>query len=230
MKSAKFDWVKVASEAVLIIASVFVAISLESMWKEHSDAAEARSALTQLLRELQVDKAFLQEVLAEQEMTGDIHSDLLNWFADPGSIPETSVHEAFETLTNTGLTMWARQAAWTTMVEAGQLSLLDDNELVAHLGDHFEHLQRRLKYIEEAYDVEKFYVEGRVLPNIWDRDRRRLLTEDPMQIDVFRNHIFNLTDWNRWYLNYLVDVYGKDLSALIYEIEQYLLAHGNSIE
>ena len=230
MKSTRFNWVKITSEAVLIIVSVFVAISLESMWKEHSDAAEARSALTLLLRELQADNEFLQEVLAEQEMTGEIHSDLLYWFADPGSLPVVSVHEAFETLADTGLTMWARQAAWRTMVESGQLTLLDDSELVAHLGDHFEHLQRRLKYIEERYDVEKFYVENRVLPKIWDRDRRQLLTEDPTQIDVFRNHIYTLADWNRWYLEYLVNVYGKDLSALINEVEQYLFKHGNSIE
>ena len=230
MKSGRFDWIKISSEAVLIVASVFVAISLESMWAERSDAIDARSTLTQLLRELRADRSFLQEVLAEQELTGEIHSNLLVWFAEPGTMPQDSVREAFQTLADSGLTMWARRAAWTTMIESDQLKLLKDDELIAHLGDHFEHLQRRLKYSEERYDMEKFYVEYQILPNYWDRDRGRLVTNNPVEIGIFRNHIFTLANWNRWYVNYVANVYGKDLSALILEVEQYLSAHDLSIE
>jgi hypothetical protein len=85
VKSTKFDLVRVAGDVALIMISVFVAISLESMWQEHSDAVDARATLAQLLQELRADNAYLQTVLAEQEMTGGLHSDLLNWFADPES-------------------------------------------------------------------------------------------------------------------------------------------------
>ncbi len=230
MKSAKFNLVKVAGEVALIVIAVFVAVSLESMWQEHSDAADARATLAQLLQELRADNAFMQTVLAEQEMTGGLHSDLLNWFAHPESLPSDSVHETLKILVDTGLTMWPRRAAWTAMIETGQLSLLNDGELVAHLGDHFEHKQQRLKYIGEAYDAEKFYFEGRLLPNIWDWQRKRLLTKDSARIAEFHNYIYNLSIWNRWYLDYLVNVYEKDLSALTYEVDQYLSAHGDSVE
>ncbi len=146
MKPAKYPWRKYAGEGMLIVASVFLAILLESTWQDHSDAAEARVALAQILQDLRADQVVMTAVLAEQEIIGGVHSDLLNWFENPGSLPSDSVHQAFRKLKDTGLTMWPRRAAWNTMVAAGQLRLLGDSKLVTHLGDHYEYKQQRLTY------------------------------------------------------------------------------------
>ena len=230
MKPTYFAWRKIAGEAMLIISSVFVAILLEGMWQAHSDAAEARIALTQLLRELRADREFIGLVSEEQEIVSELHSDLLNWFADPGSLPADSVHQAFRKLANTGLTMWPRRAAWTTMVAAGQLSLLDDSELVALLGDYYEHKMQRLGYNGQAYDADKYSFDYHSVPEVWDSQRKRLMTEDSVRLAEFRNRILHLQVWNQWYLAYIAGDYGKNLNALIYEVEQYLSAHGNTIE
>ncbi len=230
MKPTRFHWKRVVGEATLIVATVFLAISLESIWQERSDVAEARVALAQILRELRADREFSELVLAEQEMVGDLHSDLLNWFADPESLPADLVHEALRKLNNHGLTMWPRRAAWTTMVAAGQLRLLGDSELVARLGDYYEHRQQRLSHNGQAYDAAKWSFDSHLVPELWDSQRRKLLTDDPVHIVQFRNQIVHLKIWNQWYLTYMADDYRKDLSALIYEVEEYLLAHGNAIE
>ena len=116
------------------------------------------------------------------------------------------------------------------MVAAGQVSLLDDPELIAHLGDHYEYRQQRLTYNEQYYDAHKYSFEFDSLPKIWDFQRRRLLTEDSVRISEFRNQILKLNRWSQWYLGYLADDYGRDLNSLISEVEQYLMAHGDAIE
>ena len=230
VKPVKSKWEKVVGEAALIVASVFVAISLEGVWQEYSDAAEARVALVGLLQELRADHAFVAVVTAEQEVLAGAISDLLDWFADAESLPTKAVHEAFLTMQDTGLTTWPRRAAWTTMVAAGHLSLLDDNELVARLGNHYEYTQRRLTNYERTYDEFKYFFENESLTKIWDFQRKRLLTEDSVRIAEFRNQILKLNRWNQWYLGQLMGDYGADLNSLIFEVEKYLIAHDDAFE
>ena len=230
MTPAKYPWKKSAIEGMLIVASVFLAISLESTWQERSDIAEARVALVRLLDELRADREFITLVVEEQELVGRLHTSLLNWFESPESLPTELVHQALRDLDMAGLTMWPRRAAWTTMVAAGQLKLLDDPNLVAHLGAHYEPRQQRLMYNAELYDKNKEYLDFQAATEIWDWQRKQLLTNDPALLAKFRNQILNLNSMNKWYLDFIGNYYGNDLNSLISEVEHYLSAHGNAIE
>lgn len=62
---------RLGGEAVLIVASVFVAILLESMWQDHSEAQDARNSLAQVQRSLVEDRAFFDKVELEQRSAAD---------------------------------------------------------------------------------------------------------------------------------------------------------------
>ena len=95
------SWRRLLSEAVVIVASVYLAIVLEGM----------------------------SEVLVEQENLSRQYVNLLRWFGDPSSMPVDSVHESLDVVAWSNRTMFPRGAAWTTRVAAGQLRYLDDAPL-----------------------------------------------------------------------------------------------------
>jgi hypothetical protein len=227
MKAAKIQFRRVVGEALLIFASVFIAIWLESAWQDHSDITEARVALGQLLGELRADQAFQERVKESQMAFRERNEIILSWLADPESPPSDSVQDAFENYSH-GITIWPRRATWTTMVAAGQLGLINDKSLVASLGDFYEHKQRRLEYNQRLYDESVELLTRGSIPGIWDFRRRRLMTSDYERIEVFHGKIRNINDWNRWYLSYIAE-YATDLSDLIHDVAQYLQAYGYAV-
>jgi hypothetical protein len=158
--------------------------------------------------------------LAFAEVSGKIMMLLQN----PESLSAESYQDDFEEYF-TPTTVWPRRAAWTTMVSAGQLALIEDKSLVARLGDFYEHRQRRLLYNGEGYDltVEKIGVE--YIPQIWDFQRREFLTSDYEKFAALNGRIRWAKDWARWYLESLVG-YHEALSKLIVDVEKYLQDHG----
>ena len=61
------SWRRLLSEAVVIVASVYLAIVLEGMSDDRDRATEAVDALVQLVEELRKDRSDVAEVIAEQE-------------------------------------------------------------------------------------------------------------------------------------------------------------------
>ena len=226
MKPSRITLTRFSGEAVLIVASVFIAISLESMWQDRSDAEDANIALTQLLRELRADQAFLDQVEVEQKRIGKMNADLLTWFADPESVPVDSVHSTLEEY-SMGITMWPRRAAWTTMVAAGQLNLLGDRSLAISLGNYYEHTLRRLEYNGEQYDADFGALIFGSIPRIWDFQHGGLLTSDSERIAEFRNQVRRIDVWTQWYLS-SIEINRIVLSALIQEVELYLQSQGHA--
>lgn len=224
MKPTKISFSRVLGEAALIFASVFIAIWLESVWQNHGNVRDARVALGQLLSELKADRAFLEEVEKDQKEFLQMSENLLSWFANPESLPNDQVHETLENY-DTGLTIWPRRAAWTTMVASGQLSLLDDSDLVQSLGNYYEYRVSRLVYNGEDYDQAVYDLEREVIPRIWDFQNKKLLTTDPERIAIFRGQIRNVSGWASWYLSYIKE-YETELDALIKDVEQYLKTNG----
>jgi hypothetical protein len=221
-------WMRITGEALLIVASVFVAITLESMFQNNTATADAHAALAQMLQELKQDQADLEEVLEEQEDLDEIYRNLLNWFASPTSLPNESVHKALRKVSYSNRTMYARRSAWTTMVAGGQLALLGNSELVIRLGKLYETVNERVKSNNDGYDHHVFTFARESIPRVWDLQNKKLLTDDPAAIAVFRGQLFFLhNSWNRWYLEFLAE-YQILLVELIAEIESHLESQGYS--
>jgi len=183
--------------------------------------------LSQLRDELQEDQVDLQRVMAEQRDLHGRYLDLLRWFEDAGTLPADSVHETLDIVAYSNSTMFPRSSAWTTMVAAGQLTLIDDPALVTRLGNLYENVNSRLEYNGADYDEALNDVMRNATPDVWDSLNRRLLTSDPRVVAGFRGRIrYVHFVWNTWYLEYLEE-YQARLDDLIRELNGYLNATGH---
>lgn len=216
------SWRRLLSEAVVIVASVYLAIVLEGMSEDRDRASEAVDALVQLVEELKKDRADVAEVIAEQESLSRQYVNLRRWFKAPSSMPADSVQQTLDTVAWSNRTMFPRGAAWTTMVAAGQLRYLDDVALVKRLGDLYENVNPRLEYNGAAYDENLNATMRESVPTVWDFEGRRLLTGDPDAVARVQGQLRYLhVTFNGWYLWYLAQ-YAEQLDGLISEVEAYL--------
>lgn len=210
---------RIGSEAVLIIASVFVAILLESMWQDRAERQDAREALAQVRTSLAEDRAFFDRVEAEQRAAAEGIELLIQWFSNPGSSPGKEVLEALDY--SMPISIWPRRAAWNTMVSAGQLQLLDAPNLTTRIGDYYEHHLQRIEYNGRQYDDVFVDVFEDDLPKIWNFEQQELLTADPARLVEFRNRLVQLYKWIEYYLA-SVETNRRLLEALIEDIDRYL--------
>jgi len=207
---------RIAIETAIIIASVFVAVTLESEWQERQRQADARAALGQLLAELRQDRAELEGVLAEQNDLDAVYRRTIAWLGEPEILPVGDFGKAIETLAYSNRTMFPRRAAWTTMVASGELTLLENPDLVTRLGNLYENLNARLLANGLAYDDQLFTEMRERVPAIWDINERRLLTGDNREIAEFRGRLRILHHtWNQWYIEFLSATYLPQLDSVI---------------
>lgn len=212
--------VRFGGEALLIVASVFVAILLESMWQDRAEAIDARESLAQVRLSLIEDKRFFDRVEDEQRRSAELTRKLIEWFESPETLPSDDVHEVFLAY-NMPISIWPRRAAWNTMVNSGQLRLLNAPELVTRIGDYYEHHLRRMEYNGKQYDAAFTVVSRGELSEIWDFERRALLTNDPVRLIQFRNRLLRVSDWTQYYLA-AVDRNRALVESLVEEIDAFL--------
>lgn len=209
-----------SGEAVLIVVSVFVAILLESMWQDHREANDARESLAQVRMSLAEDLAFFDRVDQEQADAEQRIQNLIQWFADPQSLPNEQVHAVFVNY-EMPVSIWARRAAWDTMVSAGQLRLLNAPELTTRIGDYYEHHLRRIEYNGRQYDDTFVNVFESDIPSLWDFEQGQLLTSDSARLTEFRNRLIRLNEWTQYYME-SVERNRVLLEALIADIDIFL--------
>lgn len=226
MSAGKISWGRMAAEAVVIVASVYLAIGLEGRAQDRERREEAIAALAQLREELRADQADIGEIRAAQEELTRHYLALLRWTATPFSMPGDSVQASFDGLSTDNRTMFPRSSSWTTMVASSQLTELDNPALVTRLGNLYENINDRLIYNGEYYDTDlsRFAFEAVVL--IWDSATQRLLTRDPVEIAQFRNRLrYMYVAWNQYYLN-LLNEYEAEVDGLIDAVSEHLDAQG----
>ncbi len=228
MNDRPIPWRRFMGEALVIVASVYVAIVLEGLSQDRGRREDARAALVQLLGELRQDREDLAEVRAEQEDLDSRYQDLLRWFGSPSALPSDSVQNTLDLVAYSNRTMFPSRSGWTTMVAAGQLPILDEPDLVTRLGNLYENVHNRLEYNGSGYDYALNEVMRVSTPEVWDPVGLRLFTDDPEALSRFRNELRYLhLVWNQWYLEYLGE-YGRELDAVVVEVERYLERHGIS--
>jgi hypothetical protein len=210
---------RIGSEAVLIIASVFVAILLESMWQDRAERQDAREALAQVRTSLAEDRVFFDRVEQEQRDAAERIELLIRWFSNPVSPPGEDVLEALDY--QMPISIWPRRAAWNTMVSAGQLQLLGAPDLTTRIGDYYEHHLRRIEYNGRQYDDAFIDIFEGDLPGIWNFEQREPLTADPARLAEFQNRLLQLYKWIEYYLA-SVETNRRLLETLIEDIDNYL--------
>ena len=222
MQADGIPWRRLAAEAVVIVASVYLAIVLEGQAQDRERAEEATAALAQLLDELREDQADIGEIREEQENLAGDYRALLGWFAEPTSMSADSVQASLDQIVTSNRTMFPRSSAWTTMVAAGQLTELGNPGLVTRLGNLYENINDRLVYNGEYYDSDLSAFAFGSLSSMWDTQTKRLLTGDPRELAAFRNRLrFMYLGWNQYYLA-LLDEYEAEVEGLITGVGEHL--------
>lgn len=222
MKLPKSPWVRLLGEGVLIIISVYLAIVLEGLSEDRKEKSSAHTALAQMLGEMRQDLVDLGEIREEQLVRDRLYTALDQWLERPESMPVDLVAESFDSIFYSNRTLYPRRAAWTTMVAAGQLGELDAPVLVARLGDFYESLVPRVIDNGDDYDESLNDIARNSATRIWGGVKGRLLTNDAVQLEVFRGQLrYMHISWNVWYID-LLGGYAQKLDSLILDIESYL--------
>ncbi len=222
MPNGGIPWKRLAAEAVVIVASVYLAIVLEGNAQAGERAEEARAALAQLRDELREDRADIGDVRAEQEALSGHYVALLDWFGEPASMPGDSVQVSLDHVVNSNRTMFPRSSAWTTMVASGQLTELGDPALVTRLGNLYENINPRLIYNGEYFDSDLSVLAFGSIVSIWDFHAGRLLTRDVGALAEFRNRLRAMYHaWNQYYLA-LLDEYEAEVEGSITAVSEHL--------
>ncbi|MFV1985675.1 MAG: hypothetical protein ACC682_00225 [Gemmatimonadota bacterium] len=217
-------WGRIVAEAVLIFASVYIAIVLESASQDRKDARQAREALGQVLAELREDQRDLVEIRAQQERVGRQYDRSIRWLSSPSTIPGDSLTRALIDLGVINRTLYHRRAAWTTMVAAGQLADLKDPELVTLLGNLYENFSRRFEDNGAGYDYDVSRISLEWIPEVWDSVEHQL--RRPQEAGLLRQRLqFMQVAWNLYYLD-LLGEYEERVLVIIDGIEAHFERHG----
>ena len=218
-------WRRFLGEAVLIVASVYLAIVLEGSSAERERRTEAIAALTTLQAELELDQADAQEILGLQEEQGRSNERIHAWLSHPLSVPSDSFSAALLHVLTNNRTMFPRKSSWTTMVSEGQLSVLGDPELVGRLANLYEHSNVRLEYNGARYDdTTQDMLRGRV-PYVWDVEGNRFLVTDTAAIRTFGNQMLQVERQARGYRT-LLATWSAEVADVQTKVDSYLQRHG----
>ena len=216
-------WVRWVAEAVIIVASVFVAVLLEGLAEDSSRSAAAHTSLAQLAEELRADREDLAEVRLRQEELSVVYDDLLRWLAVPGTIPGDSVQSALDRVAFLNRTMYPRRGAWSAMTSTGQLVWVDDQILASRLAKMYESTHSKLEYMGQDYDFNVNEFSRLSIPQAWDSQREQPRVNGPADVIELRGQLRYLRlSWNNYYLD-LLDDYGSEMDELLRDLHDYLL-------
>jgi len=217
-RGGKIPWARLFGEALLIFASVYVAIVLEGRSAQHERADQAREALRQLRAELVLDRADAQSVLEAQRRIAADYSNLIRWLGNPTTMPTDSFGVVVQRVGFSNPTAYPRKGAWSALSSTGLLSAIRDPELVVRVADHYENLVARVEYNGNDYDELLNTTMMESVPSVWDRVRARPtgdLTELRGRLDYLA------TAWNGYYQE-LMATYVEALDRLIGDVDAYL--------
>ena len=224
MTRKNIPWRRILAEGSLIVASVLVAISLESAWQARQNRINARASLVEVLNELEADRAFLERVTKSQRDLDLPGRMIMGWLSAPDLSSIDSLNQALRDY-DTPLSMWPRNYAWSSMVSANQLSLLGDRELVLDLGEHYQFYQERIVESSRQYDLEFSRLQFEAIPQFRNLDSSSFRALQADELRIFRNQVMRLSEWNSWYLDVLSE-YAMDLEDLTESVRSYLIEHG----
>jgi hypothetical protein len=221
MARNRIPWRKLLLEALVVVASVYVAIVLEGVSDARARRADAVEALANLRVELDLDRADLAVILDAQKDRDVRHRRLERWLRGVSAMPADSFSTDLHALFSVNRTLFPRSSSWATMVASGQLTDLDDPELVSRLANLYENLNARLEYNGVVYDEWVGDVARSAVPDVWDRSENRLFDTGADAIGRFRSQLIGLHDLNVGFIGLLEDWAGE-LSAVIDEVDRYL--------
>jgi hypothetical protein len=224
-KQVNISWMKLVGEAVLIFASVYLAIFLHGVATERAERDNAVDSLAQLYEELQLDQVDVAKVKEEQEELGRVYYAMVEWLKAPDMESAAGFNGAATRLLDSNQTLFSRRATWTTMVAGGELRSLRNAELVRRLGNLYENLNDRLDYSANFYDRTLLDGVQPALSSNWDYETREFLDDSPAAVTRLRNEVATGQGYNVFYRQLLAN-YSRELDKVLIEVERFLEQEG----
>jgi hypothetical protein len=225
MVGMKPGWRKVMGKMVVeftvILVSVYLAVALEGASQDRTEYEQAVEALTQLHGELLEDQTDFHRIIGLQDELGRSYQDLVRWLDTPETMPSDSVGEALTAVWENP-TLFPRQASWRMMIASGQLSDLQQPELMLQLGHLYETAYSRLDYHSRFYDqgLSDLFQAG-ISPR-WEPIAKTLRTGDVEEIRRLRNDLGWVHGaFSAYYVETLRE-YLVELDAVIVSVEDFL--------
>jgi hypothetical protein len=225
MAEMKPGWRKITGKMVVefavILVSVYLAVTLERASQDRTEYEQAVEALTQLLGELREDRIDFDRIIGLQDGLDRSYLDLVRWLDTPETMPSDSVGVALTAVWENP-TLFPRQASWRMMIASGQLSDLEQPELMLQLGHLYETAYSRLDYHSRFYDQGLSDLFKTVISPRWDPVANTLRTDEFNEIRRLRNDL----GWVRgafsaYYVETLRE-YLIELNAVIASVEDFL--------
>jgi hypothetical protein len=214
-------------EAVIIVASVFVAIYLEGIADNAARRNDARASLTQLVVELKEDREEVVEVRGQQMRLRTTYDDLLRWLSGTDPLPADSVQAALDEVAFLNRTVYPRAGTWSALTSSDHLSWVSDEDLVARLANFYESMNARLESGGRDYDFNVNEVVRVTLSRGWDSQRQSPQATNPGGTVELREQLRYLRlSWNRYYVDRLDD-HEAEIDGLIQDLETYLAIGDN---
>jgi hypothetical protein len=184
-------------QVVIVIIGVFLGITFESMAADRDRTREAHAALDQLVADLRRDVIDMTRVSDQQRGQERDFGEIAAWLAESGIESSERIDSLLEKVV-TSLTVYPRRGTYTSMIAAGQISLLPP-ELGTSIVNLYENVYTRLSANGEHYD---YSLERDFLPSYadsWDPSRRGLITPQYVERVRFRNHLLLMKMWSSYY-------------------------------
>lgn len=213
---------RMAGEFAVILVSVYLAVALERASQTRTEYQEAVEALTQLLGELREDQTDFHRIIGLQDELDRHYVDLVRWLGTPQTMPDDSVGRALTAVWENP-TLFPRQASWRMMIASGQLSDLQQPQLMLQLGHLYETAYSRLEYHSRFYDQGLSDLFRTAISPNWDPAASTLRVVDGDEMRRLRNELGWVHGaFNVYYIQTLRE-YLPELDAAIASLDKFLM-------
>ena len=203
-------------QVLIVIIGVYLGITFESKASDHDRAKKARAALVQLVGDMKRDDIDMSRVIEAQQSQARDYSEIAQWLSSQPTAPSVRIDSLLEKVT-TSPTVYPRRGLYSSMIAAGQFSLLPV-DLSGSIVNLYENIYTRLAANGEHYDysLERDYFPA--YTDTWDPTRMSLITSEPTERVRFRNIVLIMQSWSSYYAN-LVAESQTALRAVMKDIE-----------
>jgi hypothetical protein len=198
-----------------------VAIVLEGVSSDRDAQASAIESLRTVRAELEADLSEARTYSEQKRQRAALFSAASDWLRSDATIPADSFSVNIEGILTGNYTVFPRRAAWTTMVNQGQLESLGNPELVSGLAELYEHWSGRVIYNGEAYDEAIWIVTRETIPSIWDRRTNRFVRSDRGSRLGLDAQLVHLEIWNESY-GALLALWASEIETVLAEVDRHL--------
>lgn len=175
---AKINWRYAFGEILIVIIGITIAFSLNN-WAENSkEKSQREQYLVNLKNDIETDRQRLEEIVAALERKIETSGRVLSTLGTEAQNSQDFVGDVFSIANVESFS--AKDITYRTLINSGDLKLIDDFELKAAIETHYSNYTIMMKDFERQENIHKEYLGDYFINHT--------------NFDDFRNGIFGFKD------------------------------------